>query len=68
MIFTYKTLPKQKLDNKEQMCVNDFDKTVCVGVCVCVCVCVWVCVWVGGWVGGCVHACVRVCVCVLKPK
>ena len=60
MIFTYKTLPKQKLDNKEQMCVNDFDKTVC--VCVCVCVCVWV--GVGGWV----RACVRVCVCVLKPK
>ena len=58
MIFTYKTLPKQKLDNKEQMCVNDFDKTVCVCVCVCVCV------WVGGWV----RACVRVCVCVLKPK
>ena len=56
MIFTYKTLPKQKLDNKEQMCVNDFDKTVCVCVCV------------GGWVGGWVRACVRVCVCVLKPK
>ena len=55
MIFTYKTLPKQKLDNKEQMCVNDFDKTVCVCVCVCVCV--------GGWVGGCVHACVCVYVC-----
>ena len=54
MIFTYKTLPKQKLDNKEQMCVNDFDKTVC--VCVCVCVCGW------GWVGGCVRACVCVCV------
>ena len=47
MIFTYKTLPKQKLDNKEQMCVNDFDKTL--SLCVCVCVCVWV----GGWVGGC---------------
>ena len=57
MIFTYKTLPKQKLDNKEQMCVNDFDKTLCVW-CVCVCVCV------GGWV----RACVGVCVCVLKPK
>ena len=54
MIFTYKTLPKQKLDNKEQMCVNEFDKTVCV--------------WVGGWVGGWVRACVGVCVCVLKPK
>ena len=48
MIFTYKTLPKQKLDNKEQMCVNDFDKTVCVCVCVCV--------------GACMRACVCMCV------
>ena len=56
MIFTYKTLPKQKLDNKEQMCVNDFDKTVCVCVCVCVCV------WVGGWVGACMRGCVCMCV------
>ena len=56
MIFTYKTLPKQKLDNKEQMCVNDFDKTVCVCVCVCVCV------GGGGWVGACMRACVCMCV------
>ena len=56
MIFTYKTLPKQKLDNKEQMCVNDFDKTVCVCVCVCVCG------GGGGWVGACMRACVCMCV------
>ena len=54
MIFTYKTLPKQKLDNKEQICVNDFDKTLCVCVCVCG--------WAGGWVGACMRACVCMCV------